>query len=89
MKTLDALAGPSDVELAAIDLEWPLIAAELDIVDAEIGLLTAPHGPTELDWRRLRRAEHRRLNALRDLLDLTAASLEPAGAVAPVLAAVA
>ncbi|WP_117215247.1 DUF6284 family protein [Allorhizocola rhizosphaerae] len=63
--------GPSDVELAAIELEWPLIAAELDIVDAEIRLLTADR-PTELDWRRLRRAERRRLRALAELLDLTA-----------------
>lgn len=62
---------PSDVQLAAIELEWPLIAAELDIVDAEIRLLTADR-PSELDWRRLRRAEHRRLQALADLLSLTA-----------------
>ncbi|WP_020522845.1 DUF6284 family protein [Catelliglobosispora koreensis] len=89
MKSLHELSGPSDAELAAIELEWPLIEAELDIVDAEIRLLTAPNGPTELDWRRLRRAEHRRLNALRDLLDLTAANLIPAAPVAPVLAAVA
>jgi hypothetical protein len=33
--------------------------------------LTAIH-PTELDWRRLRRAEHRRLQALADLLSLIA-----------------
>jgi len=71
-------AGPSDVELAAIELEWPLIAAELELVDAEIRLLTVAH-PTELDWRRLRRAERRRLRALVELLDLTVAVLERPG----------
>ena len=50
---------PSPEDLAAIDAEWPLIAAEVDLVDAEIRVLTAPHGPTALDWRRLRRAERR------------------------------
>jgi hypothetical protein len=63
--------GPSDVELAAIELEWPLIAAELEIVEAEIRLLTAER-PTELDWRRLRRAERRRLHTLVELLALVA-----------------
>ncbi|HZM83033.1 MAG TPA: DUF6284 family protein [Candidatus Limnocylindrales bacterium] len=67
--------GPSDVELAAIELEWPLIAAELDLVEAEIRVLTAHGGPTDVDWRHLRRAERRRLRALVELLDLTAAVL--------------
>jgi len=53
--------------LGAVELKWPLIAAELDVVDAEIRLLTVTH-PGELDWRRLRRAEHRRLRALAGLL---------------------
>ena len=70
-RDLDDLAGPSDVELAAIELEWPLIAAELDLIHAEIRVLTAAGGPSELDWRRLRRAEHRRLRALVELLELT------------------
>lgn len=70
-RDLDDLAGPSDVELVAIELEWPLIAAELDLLDAEIRVLTAAGGPSELDWRRLRRAEHRRLRALVELLELT------------------
>ncbi|WP_020518814.1 DUF6284 family protein [Catelliglobosispora koreensis] len=82
-------AGPTFAELAAIELEWPLIAAELDIVDAEIRLLTALHGPTELDWRRLRRAERRRLTAICELLDLAAANLTPAAGHAPALVAVA
>ena len=75
LEDLDELAGPSDVELAAIELEWPLIAAELDLLDAEIRVLTATGGPSELDWRRLRRAEHRRLRALVELLELTGIAL--------------
>ncbi|MEV4411401.1 DUF6284 family protein [Catellatospora sp. NPDC049609] len=62
---------PTEAELAAIELEWPLIAAELELTSAEITVLTADH-PTELDWRRLRRAERRRLRALAELLDLPA-----------------
>ena len=57
---LDAVE-PSAADLAAIDVEWPLIAAELDVLDAEISLLYAEDhgGPSALDWRRLRRAEAR------------------------------
>lgn len=49
---------PSAADLAAIEIEWPLIEAELAVVDAEIRVLSAER-PSELDWRRLRRAEHR------------------------------
>jgi hypothetical protein len=45
--------------LAEIEREWPLIEAEMALVDAEIRLLTADGGPSPLDWRRLRHAEHR------------------------------
>ncbi|MGW0501805.1 DUF6284 family protein [Micromonospora sp. NPDC003241] len=57
----NATAGPTAADLAAIDTEWPLIAAELDVLDAEITLINAEDhgGPTALDWRRLRRAESR------------------------------
>ncbi|WP_416902036.1 DUF6284 family protein [Micromonospora echinospora] len=53
--------GPSAVDLAVVEQEWPLIAAELDVLDAEISLLYAVDhgGPTVLDWRRVRRAEAR------------------------------
>ncbi|MCP2325656.1 hypothetical protein HDA40_004163 [Hamadaea flava] len=71
------LTGPSEAELTAIELEWPLIAAELDLTQAEILLLTADGGPSELDWKRLRRAERERLAALRDLLNLTEAAMRP------------
>lgn len=50
--------GPSPQELAAVEAEWPLVEAELALVDAEIRVLTADR-PSDLDWRRLRRAEHR------------------------------
>ncbi|MFU8855035.1 DUF6284 family protein [Micromonospora sp. SL1-18] len=55
------MAEPTAADLAAIDREWPLIAAELDLLDAEITMLYAEDhgGPTALDWRRLRRAEAR------------------------------
>ena len=50
---------PSEADLVAIEAEWPLIAAELDMLDAEIAIINAADrgGPTVLDWRRLRRAE--------------------------------
>ena len=53
--------GPSAADLDAIEVEWPLIAAELDLLDAQIGTMyAADHGgPSPLDWRRLRRAEAR------------------------------
>ena len=54
---------PTAADLAAIDAEWPLIDAELAVVDAEIRALSAEGGPSPLDWRRLRRAEHRLLAA--------------------------
>jgi hypothetical protein len=55
------LDGPTSAELDAIEDEWPLIAAELDVLDAEITLINAGDhgGPSPLDWRRLRRAEAR------------------------------
>ncbi|MBL6277510.1 hypothetical protein JMF97_15225 [Micromonospora fiedleri] len=62
-------AEPTAADLAAIDAEWPLIAAELDVLDAQITLLYAEDhgGPTVLDWRRLRRAESRVTRAAADL----------------------
>jgi len=56
---LSDLAGPCSADLAAIDAEWPLIAAELDLLDAEITALSADGGLSALDRRRLRRAEQR------------------------------
>jgi hypothetical protein len=50
--------GPSVEDLAAIEVEWPLIEAEVAVTDAEIRILTAVT-PTEWDWRRLRHARRR------------------------------
>ena len=54
---------PTPAELAGIDTEWPLIEAELALLDAQIHVLSAAGGPSPLEWRRLRRAERRVLAA--------------------------
>ncbi|GAA4453031.1 DUF6284 family protein [Phytohabitans houttuyneae] len=54
-----AKAGPTVEDLAAITAEWPLIEAELDLLDAEIRIITTDDNASDLDWRRLRRAETR------------------------------
>lgn len=56
---LAELDGPTAAELAAIEAEEPLIRAEITLVDAEARVLTTGSEPSELDWRRLRRAEAR------------------------------
>jgi hypothetical protein len=60
---------PGASALAAIDAEWPLIEADLLVVDAEIALIYATDngGPSPLDWRRLRRAEARVTRAAAEL----------------------
>jgi hypothetical protein len=47
---------PSADELAAIERESGLIAAEMALLDAEIRLLDAGDQASEIDWQRLRRA---------------------------------
>jgi hypothetical protein len=66
---LSAVSGedPSASDLAAIEQEWPLIAAELDLLDAQIAYLNAGPNVSVLDRRRLRRAERRVLAVSRDL----------------------
>ncbi|OAH11316.1 DUF6284 family protein [Streptomyces jeddahensis] len=54
-------AGPSWQDLHAIELERPLIDAEMDLLDVEIALLARP--VSELDQRRLRRATNKVLAA--------------------------
>ena len=51
--------GPSVEDLDAIEVEWPLIAAEVELTNAQIRILAAQPQPTVLDWRRLRRAQAR------------------------------
>ena len=48
---------PTAAELRAIENEWPLIAAELAVLDAEITALQTGTEFCELDRRRLRRAQ--------------------------------
>ncbi|MDP9798301.1 hypothetical protein J2S43_006813 [Catenuloplanes nepalensis] len=65
---------PTDAELAAIENEWPLIVAELDLMEAELDVLDAAErgGPFDLDWQRLRRAEARVLREAAALVDRVA-----------------
>ncbi|MFH8686067.1 DUF6284 family protein [Streptomyces anulatus] len=63
---------PSDAELDAIEVETPLILAEVALLDAQI--MTIDRAPSELDERRIRRARRRVLAARRDLANLTAAA---------------
>ncbi len=53
---LAQVTGPTAEDLRAIEAEEPLITAGLDVLDAEIRLISTKH-PSDLDWRRLRRAE--------------------------------
>jgi hypothetical protein len=69
--------GPTAAELAAIEAEWPLIEAGLSVVDAQIRALMAEGGPSQLDWRRLRRAERRVLAARSRLADRPATPALP------------
>jgi hypothetical protein len=55
---------PTAADLAAIESEWPLIEADLAVLDAEIAALGHAVGPTPLDWRRLRRSRRRLLTGL-------------------------
>jgi hypothetical protein len=57
---------PTAAELAEIEQEWPLIAAELELLDAEISYITAGPAASVLDRRRVRRAQRRVLAAGRE-----------------------
>ncbi|MFF3331277.1 DUF6284 family protein [Streptomyces sp. NPDC002888] len=69
---------PTFAELDAIELESPLILAEVDLLDAQIKTLDRP--ANEVDARRIRRARHRVLAARRDLANRTAEVMLPGGA---------
>jgi hypothetical protein len=58
---------PSAADLAGIEQEWPLIAAELDLLDAQIAFINAGPYASVLDRRRVRRAERRVLDVSREL----------------------
>ncbi|MFJ2566703.1 DUF6284 family protein [Streptomyces sp. NPDC094154] len=69
---------PTAAELDAIELEMPVILADVDLLDARI--VTLDRTPTELDARRIRRARRRALSARVALLNRTAGSMVPGGA---------
>jgi hypothetical protein len=54
-------AEPTGADLAAIEQEWPQIAAELADLDEEIRTLAYGLGVSELDVRRVRRERRRAL----------------------------
>ncbi|MFB8077849.1 DUF6284 family protein [Streptomyces sp. NPDC056013] len=58
---------PSDAELDAIEVEMPLILADVELLDVVIKTLDRP--ATKLDERRIRRARHRVMAARRDLIN--------------------
>lgn len=60
---------PTPAHLAAIEREQRLLEAELALVDAEIRFLAAESKPTQLDWRRLRRAQNRVLREMVALIE--------------------
>ncbi|MGW7168168.1 DUF6284 family protein [Streptomyces sp. NPDC054884] len=69
---------PTSAELDAIELESPVVAAEVDLLDAQIKTLDRP--VNEVDARRIRRARNRVLAARRDLVNRTAGAMLPGGA---------
>ncbi|MFJ7964406.1 DUF6284 family protein [Streptomyces sp. NPDC096324] len=60
---------PTDAELDAIELELPLILADVDLIDAQI--IAMDHTPNEVDTRRVRRALARVLAEYRVLANRT------------------
>ncbi|MGW3631779.1 DUF6284 family protein [Streptomyces sp. NPDC005122] len=60
---------PTDAELEAIEVEMPLILADVDLVDAQI--IAMDHAPNEVDTRRVRRALARVLTEYRVLANRT------------------
>ncbi|MFF3939181.1 DUF6284 family protein [Streptomyces phaeofaciens] len=69
---------PTLAELDAIELESPLILAEVDLLDAQIKTLDRPEN--DVDTRRIRRARNRVLAARRDLANRTAGASTAGGA---------
>ncbi|MGW9305134.1 DUF6284 family protein [Streptomyces cyaneofuscatus] len=69
---------PSDAELDAIEVESPLILAEVALLDAQI--MTIDRTPNELDQQRIRRARRRVLSARRDLANRAATVTVSGGA---------
>ncbi|GAQ58753.1 DUF6284 family protein [Streptomyces acidiscabies] len=69
---------PTAAELDAVEVEMPVILADVDLLDAQIMVLDRM--PSELDVRRLRRARRRALAARVALVNRTAGVTVPGGA---------
>ncbi|QFQ97753.1 hypothetical protein F9278_17685 [Streptomyces phaeolivaceus] len=69
---------PTNAELDAIEVEMPVILADVALLDAQI--ITLDRTPTELDIRRIRRARRRALAARVALLNSADAASLPGGA---------
>ncbi|MFI2639818.1 DUF6284 family protein [Streptomyces sp. NPDC018610] len=69
---------PTAAELNAVEVEMPVILADVELLDAHIA--TLDRVPTELDVRRIRRARRRALAARVALVNHTAGASLPGGA---------
>ncbi|WP_108999713.1 DUF6284 family protein [Streptomyces rishiriensis] len=69
---------PTDAELDAIELESPLLLAEVNLLDAQIKAMDHPEN--EVDARRIRRARNRVLAARRDAANRAAGASTAGGA---------
>ncbi|MEU7418457.1 DUF6284 family protein [Streptomyces antibioticus] len=69
---------PTAAELDAIELESPVVLAEVDLLDAQIKAMDRP--VNEVDGRRIRRARNRVLAARRDVANRTVGEMLPGGA---------
>ncbi|MDX3522341.1 DUF6284 family protein [Streptomyces scabiei] len=69
---------PTNTELDAIELESPVVLAEVDLLDAQIKAMDRPEN--EVDARRIRRARNRVLAARRDVANRTIGEMLPGGA---------
>jgi hypothetical protein len=60
--------GPTTADLAEIETEWPVISAEMALLDAEIAAVFSPRPVSAWHWRRVRAAEHAVIGAWLDWL---------------------
>ncbi|MEU5001041.1 DUF6284 family protein [Streptomyces sp. NPDC021622] len=69
---------PTAAELEAIELEMPVILADVELLDAQI--ITLDRTPNDLDARRLRRARRKALAARVTLANTAATATAGVGA---------
>jgi hypothetical protein len=77
----DVADEPTAADLAAIEQEWPVIEAELAQLDAEISALFTGGQASELDRRRVRRAQRRAMQ-VRTTSAATSGQVQPRRAAA-------